>query len=201
MSASSANVAPTVAAAPDDPSPIEAPVPDGVQFVEMSDGQAAAVARMIGLYERAGLEMPPLVIRGSDDGADCGHHEGVHRSRGDWSEVVLCTDGGTGWERRTVAHELAHAWVAHHVTDEQRDEFRELRGWTHWRDYEAAEWRDNGTEQAAEIISWGVYDARTPLLVDVHSCAGLHAAYTSLTGRTAPQTDTALCDPAEVLRM
>lgn len=167
-----------------------------VQIVDLTPDQQADVTRVISHYEAAGLELPPLTIRGSRRPGDCGDHFGVHRHDGGRSEIVLCSDPEPGWDRRVVGHELAHAWVEHNVTDDQRDEFQELRAWTHWRDYDVADWRDNGTEQAAEIISWAVHDTPTPLLIDVASCAELEQAFTALTDQTAPHGHTRFCDPA-----
>ena len=61
-----------------------------------------------------------------------------------------------------VLHELAHAWSTIGLPVERRHAFQVLRGWEHWSDYDLAEWRDNGTEQAAEIIAWGVSNKAAP---------------------------------------
>lgn len=106
---------------------------------------------------------------------------------------MLCSEPSDGWDRRVVGHEMAHAWVAHNVTDDQRADFLALRGSTHWHD-EAVAWRDNGTEQAAEIVSWAVHDDPTPLLVDVTSCAELERAFEILTETTSPHGHTRFCD-------
>jgi hypothetical protein len=181
-------------------SPRPAEVAQVVELVNLSSEQEQSVSRIAALFGDAGLQLPRLVVRGSANRADCSDHEGVHRRHGEESEIVLCSSPTSTWERRVVAHELAHAWVAAEVTSDRRAAFREVRGWQVWRDYELADWRDNGTEQAAEIIAWGVFDKATPLEIDVGSCAALRDAYVALTGIEPAHRHTRLCDPRVVSR-
>ena len=71
------------------------------------------------------------------------------------SQIMLCSARADEWFRRVVLHELAHAWSEFGLTAERRGAFRLLRGWDHWMNYELVEWRDNGAEQAAEVIVCG----------------------------------------------
>jgi len=50
------------------------------------------------------------------------------------------------------------------------------------RSYELAAWHDNGTEQDAEIIAWGVYDGAAPVFIDHHGCDEPLDGYRTLTG-------------------
>lgn len=85
--------------------------------------------------------------------------------------------------RVMVLHETAHAWAAAALTPERKLAFQELRGWTHWRDYEAAPWHENGTEQAAEIMVWGLIDEPLRMArIYQTSCAELEVGYRVLTG-------------------
>ena len=90
-----------------------------------------------------------------------------------------------------VLHELAHAWSTIGLPVERRHAFQVLRGWEHWSDYDLAEWRDNGTEQAAEIIAWGVSDKAAPTVqIGNDSCAELRTGYRDLDRRrTAAWSD------------
>ncbi len=82
-----------------------------------------------------------------------------------------------------VIHEIAHAWARHSLTDERRDAFQAVRGWEHWHDYEAAEWYENGTEQAAEIMVWGLLDQPIKIMrINDAGCDQLDAGYRALTG-------------------
>ena len=85
-----------------------------------------------------------------------------------------------------ILHEIAHSWASVSLTEERKTDFQQLRGWQHWRDYEAAAWHENGTEQAAEIMVWGLID-RPMAIVRIYqtTCSDLDAGYRTLTG-TAP---------------
>jgi hypothetical protein len=77
---------------------------------------------------------------------------------------------------------MAHAWVEVHVDEELRHRFLQLRGLTGWND-RADAWKERGTEQAAEIIAWGLGEGEvSPLLPEQPSTADMIAAYVLLTG-------------------
>jgi hypothetical protein len=83
-----------------------------------------------------------------------------------------------------ILHETAHAWIEHQLTPERKAAFRELRGWEHWRDYDAAAWHNNGTEQAAEIMVWGLIDRPLRMVrINQAGCGDLEAGYVTLTGQ------------------
>jgi hypothetical protein len=89
---------------------------------------------------------------------------------------------------------LAHAWAAGALTDDRRAAFQELRGFEFWRNYEQAAWEDNGTEQAAEIIAWGVNDRPSATArIDHVSCGELKAGYVALTGLRPVHGPTTIC--------
>ncbi|MGA9276542.1 hypothetical protein [Ilumatobacter sp.] len=84
----------------------------------------------------------------------------------------------------TILHEAAHAWAAHDLSEDRRAAFQSLWGWTYWRDDEAADWHENGAEQAAEMIRWGLIDHPVGVItINDHSCADLDAGYRTLAGR------------------
>lgn len=171
--------------------PVTASLRD-LQVVATSDDERRTVLRSVGLYEQAGLQLPPLEVRiGTIDG--CDGHVAVHRHRDGLSEIELCATGATGLEH-ILLHELAHAWVEHHLSDEGRQRFQDVRGWERWNDHADA-WRDRGTEQAAEVIKWGVNDRVAPILVDHGGCEDLADSYRILTGVDPLQPRTVACDP------
>jgi hypothetical protein len=167
-----------------------------VVLIGLSASQAHVVSHAVALYAEAGLVLPPVVVHGSDDREACDGRDGLHRPDDQGSEIFVCSSKANDWFRRVVLHELAHAWAESGLTVEHRDAFQALRGWEHWLNYELADWRDNGTEQAAEIIAWGVSDLAAPTVqIDHASCAELRAGYLTLTGAEPRQGLTAACIP------
>ena len=62
--------------------------------------------------------------------------------------------------------------------------------------YELAEWRDNGAEQTAEVIAWGVSDRAAPTVqIADDGCADLRSGYLTLTGVEPPHGLISLCGP------
>ncbi len=72
--------------------------------------------------------------------------------------IEICEAELTNATQGMLLHETAHAWIDHTLTDERKAMFQQLRGWIYWRNYDAAPWHDNGTEQAGEIMVWGLID-------------------------------------------
>src|SRR5262249_3947277 len=144
----------------------------------------------------AGLPLPPLTIRRHHhDFAPCNGNSGLHHMMGTESLIDICTAESGGQEARTILHELAHAWAFHFMTPEERQAFPDVRGWTYWLDYDKAVWSENGAEQAAEIIVWGLSDIPVPVLRIAHkTCADLRAGYVALTGLAPLHGLTNLCD-------
>jgi hypothetical protein len=155
-----------------------------MQMIGLSPDQVELVTHAVRLFAESGLTLPPLVVEGHDDTAGCDGHDGLHRPHSGWSEIDLCVaDPDSRAVMHTVLHEIAHAWAAGALTDARRTAFQELRDVEVWRDYEKAAWADNGTEQAAEIIAWGVNDQPAATVrIDQVSCDELHDGYVVLTG-------------------
>lgn len=143
------------------------------------------------LFEEAGLQLPRLEIGFYDTKDACGGNKGTYRPQPigvarvrvcDWHDRETLREA---WRRKTLVHELAHAWAHHNLDDEHRQEFVEHRGLDHWNDRDEA-WQTRGTEHAAEVITWGIIDR--PMRVDVRIEATrveqLTEAYELLTGAT-----------------
>jgi hypothetical protein len=157
----------------------------------------AIVDWALDLFDQADMELPPLAIEhhGHDTGP-CHGHSGIHRPGETRNTIVLCTDQAGPGTEAVVLHELAHAWVDHNVDQQRRDAFQAVRGFDHWRDYTAASWYENGTEQAAEIIAWGLFDRpRAVIRIHQNSCDDLVLGYHTLTGRPPLHGFLDLCPP------
>ena len=161
--------------------------------VGFSDDRVEMVERAVELYREAGLELPPLVVRRSDSDEVCRGRIAFHRSEGAGSEIVLCYPSVARREWRILLHELGHAWASVGLTDAHRAAFQDVRGFEYWRDYQRADWRDNGTEQAAEVLKWALSDVPVPVFIADDSCEQLHDGYVALTGSEPPHGLADLC--------
>lgn len=162
-------------------------VSDPVALSALPDDIEAMVVWALDLFDEAEMELPPLVINHhGEDTEPCNGRIGLHRTTAARSVVELCTDDVSFPTQAMILHELAHAWVDHNVDEERRLAFQELRGYEYWHDYDEARWHENGTEQAAEIIAWGLFDRPMAMLrIHQNSCDELEAGYRTLT-ETAP---------------
>jgi hypothetical protein len=166
-----------------------------VQLTGLSTSEQDAAYRTVQLFADAGLELPPVTIRRHHDTTACNGHDGLHHSVDNRSEIDICTVETDNAETRVILHELTHAWAFHFLTPERKEAFKQLRGWEYWLDYNHAEWKDNGTEQAAEIMVWALSDEPIHVnQIDHNSCAELHAGYVALTGREPLHGYTDRCD-------
>jgi len=166
-----------------------------VVLIGMTPAEEAGAIHMVALFAEAGLQLPPVTIRRHDDTDACNGHEGLHHTDGDRSSIDICTPDRGAWEERTILHELSHAWAFHYLTPANKLAFKNLRGWDAWLDYRRAEWKDNGSEQAAEVMVWGLSDHPVqPTKIDQTTCAELHDGYVALTGLEPFHGYTDLCD-------
>ena len=162
----------------------EATIPT-LELVNMPADFAHMAWWAIDLFDQAGLELPPLrYVHHDGDRTPCSGRDGLHHEVDGVSVIELCATEAVFGVQVMVLHETAHAWADHSLTDERKLAFQELRGWEHWRNYQAAEWHENGTEQAAEIIVWGLIDRPIRMIrIDQTSCDDLTAGYLTLTGQ------------------
>lgn len=152
------------------------------EFRDEADAELAQWA--LTQFKRAGLELPPLVLAFHDDKHPCNGHTGYYRS-GNPARVDIC---GFNWDRfiigakKTILHELGHAWAGYTLTEEARQRFVDLRGLTTWGD-DRSPWEEQGSEQTAEIMAWALLDQdlRMSSIPDSHPLA-LARAYFELTG-------------------
>jgi hypothetical protein len=158
---------------------------DEFLYVDMPDDFVAMANWAVDLFEEAGLRLPPMrFVHHGDDRNPCSGWRGAHRHVDGWSTIEICTSDPGKVTAALVLHETAHAWAAHELTDERKADFQVLRGWTHWSNHREADWHENGSEQAAEILVWGLIDRPVGIVtINANSCDDLDAGYRSLTGQ------------------
>jgi len=157
-----------------------APAREPVRVYGADAAQERTVDWAVQRFGAAGLpDLPTLDIylHTSHDGCR-GNLGYYHRGR-----IDLCTkESSEPYARKFAIHEMAHAWVEAHVDGETHRRFMELRGLTEWNDLNQP-WKERGTEQAAEVIAWGLGEGEvSPLLPEPPDTANLIAAYILLTG-------------------
>jgi hypothetical protein len=98
--------------------------------------------------------------------------------------IDLCTeDSSEPYQRKFALHEMAHAWTEANVETAVLERFMDIRGVAAWND-RSFDWKERGTEQAAEIITWGLGEGQiSPLLPEATDAPTLARLYELLTGR------------------
>ena len=97
-----------------------------------------------------GLDLPPIETEFSPSTIDCMGHKGLYYAAE--RRLHMCA-----MDKRTMLHELAHAWANVALSKADRQRFVELRGLNTWNDRGEA-WKERGTEHAAETIAWALMD-------------------------------------------
>ena len=132
-------------------------------------------------FRLASLEdMPSLDVYLHRSHEACSEGIGLYHA----GRIELCTKTSSEpYQRKFALHEMAHARTESNVEPAILDRFMQVRGIATWND-RSYDWKERGTEQAAEIVTWGLGEGEiAPLLpetVDVRTLAGL---YELLTGR------------------
>jgi hypothetical protein len=168
-----------------------------VVTVGFTADEQVATTHTISIFAEAGLPLPKLEIRRHHDRTSCDGFEGLHRRFGDRSVIDICTAQSGGHEQRILLHELSHAWTEHYLAADAKRAFQQLRGFTTWLDYQHNTWEDNGAEQAAEILAWGLSEQPISVFkIDHDSCHELRDGYVTLTGQEPLHGYTKLCQPS-----
>ena len=136
-------------------------------------------------FDQAGLELPPLSLSFHDDRSGCEGHVGYYRP-GTPPSIDIC---GFNWDlflvtpKKTILHELAHAWDQQTLDNQTRNRFLDARELDTWQDNSVA-WEKQGIEHAAEVIAWGLMDEDL-LLVSIGETDSVQLAdaFELLTGR------------------
>jgi hypothetical protein len=132
-------------------------------------------------YREAGLDgMPDLEVYLHRSHDACNGGIGLYHG----GRIDLCTeDSSEPYQRKFALHEMAHAWTEANVDTAVLERFMDIRGIAAWND-RSLDWKERGTEQAAEIITWGLGEGQiSPLLPEATEAPTLVRLYELLTGR------------------
>lgn len=143
--------------------------------------QERAIDWSIRRYREAGLAgLPDLEVYLHRSHDACNGGIGLYHG----GRIDLCTkDSSEPYQRKFALHEMAHAWTEANVDPAVLDRFMDVRGIAAWNDRSFA-WKERGTEQAAEIITWGLGEGEiSPLLPTPVEDRELAEMFELLTGR------------------
>jgi hypothetical protein len=132
-------------------------------------------------YREAGLDgMPDLEIYLHRSHEGCRDGIGYYLA----GRIDLCTTASSEpYQRKFALHEMAHGWIETNVDGAVLDRFMRDRGIAAWND-PSFDWKQRGTEQAAEIVTWGLGEGEiAPLLPEALDAPSLARLYELLTGR------------------
>ena len=161
------------------------PTPDVISDTSLfrTESDLALARWAVDRFDRADLQLPPVSIAFHDDKAACDGHFGYFRPS---HSIDIC---GFNWNRflvtpkKTLLHELAHAWTHETLDSETRDRFLDLRGLDTWQD-NSVPWEERGVEHAAEVMAWGLMDEELFLTsIGEAGTPQLAEAFELLTGR------------------
>ena len=141
--------------------------------------QQLLVAEAVELFEDAGLELPPTDIYFHADAAPCNGAAGLHYSAAMLDALVHRIDMCHRLPM-FVVHELAHAWAALAMDDDDRDRAMQRWGLTAWNDHDH-EWSDRGTERVAQTVTYTLITEGKALNDHV---ADYICSYEAITGTT-----------------
>src|SRR5262245_7075870 len=162
-----------------------APPPRPLAVVGATAGEERAVDWAFHRFGEAGLRnLPPLNVHLHRSHDDCNGGLGLYFA----GRIDLCTKvSSEPYQRKLALHEMAHAWTEANLPAEVLRAFMQRQRIVAWND-RSCPWKERGTEQAAEVITWGLGEGQiAPLLPEVPDAATLASLYEMLTGR-APIT-------------
>lgn len=163
--------------------PAQAPRP--LTIAGATAAQEQAVDWAFHRYGEAGLrDLPPLKVHLHRSHDACQGGLGLYFAGG----IELCTkDSSEPYQRKIALHEMAHAWTEANVPGDALQAFMQRQRVADWND-RSYPWKERGTEQAAEVITWGLGEGEiAPLLPVAPDAETLASLYEMLTGR-APIT-------------
>ena len=117
-------------------------------------------------------------MRFYDDQRGCHGHQGLFQQSFTPWRLLICSN-----LRFVPTHELAHAWEAANLADDDRVRYVDARGLTTWAD-PAAAWSDRGVEDVAFVIQQNL-TATNPRMTST-TWIERAAAYELITGRPSP---------------
>lgn len=155
--------------------PLEAqPADNPITLIGHTPEQSAAVDELLGRFADAGLDLPPITIAFWSSRDHCGGHGGLHRGLGD---IEVCLP--SSW---MIAHEMAHAWDVHNLSDPEREAYRRLWEAPTWASSEF-EWHERAMELAANTIAFAMLNDDPEPYKQIRSFL---CTYEALTGLSLP---------------
>jgi hypothetical protein len=121
---------------------------DGVKLIADTGERTDFFVAALDKFAAAGWPITNTEIRFDED--ECVGAVGFHAEEKGHHVIVMCTDAE--W---TLLHELGHVWSDLYLSEDQRAEWVERRGVDSWHE---GDWQDRGTEHAADIIAFGLFD-------------------------------------------
>ena len=151
-------------------------------MVGASSAQSVRLELALDRFAAAGLALPPLAVIFHDDRTPCRGHPGLFSMNADPWEMHICSET----PESVYEHELAHAWIAHNVTDGQRQAFMDLSSYETWND-RSYPWNERGSEGAAVVIQQGVAGLPLPPVLSDRTERVHVEGYRLLVGAPSPR--------------
>jgi hypothetical protein len=157
----------------------------GTVILGGSSSQRAMARWALDRFAAEGLALPPLEIRFQAKESACGGYLGSYAD----GTATVCGARATRMTRRTLLHEVAHAWTNSRLSREEEVRFLEFRGLRTWN-ADGVPWEERGFEQAAEVMSWALCDQGSGYLrpfIPNNAVEQLTDSYELLTGKPLPK--------------
>ena len=150
------------------------------------EGDDDLVRWAISRFVVAELDPPAVNVAFHDEIGACAGHPGLYRDQPS-PRIDICGFANISTaSKRTTLHELAHAWAHENLTDNDIDKFLRMRRLDTWAGPHAP-WELRGSEHAAEIISWALFDRELELVTIPNAdMEATEASYRLLTGKSLP---------------
>lgn len=162
----------------DGPGPVTVALTPSVAVVGADAEERARLDQALARFRDNGLELPDLTVRFSGHQGDCAGHLGLFEQSVTPWRLSICSELAF-----VPTHELAHAWEAANLTDDDRARHTLARGLASWNDPGVA-WKDRGVEDVAFIIQQNLMATNPPL--ESPTWIERMGAYELLTGRPSP---------------
>jgi len=131
-------------------------------------------------FADTGLVLPDLEVVFDPTGDECNGGSGLFRWGVTPWRIAICEPYDAVFE-----HELAHAWEAAALTDEDRDRYMALRGFTVWND-QSVPWGERAAEDVAVTIQRALSGISLPEELSTGQAERL-LAFEFLTGMPDPR--------------
>lgn len=147
-----------------------------------SEAQIERLGVALRRFAAVDLALPPLAVIFHHDPDPCRDHRGIFLADPDPWEIHICSES----VEVVYEHELAHAWIAHNLSGQQRQAFMDLAAYETWND-QSYPWNERGIEGAAVVIQQGISGLPLPPVLS-DKTKRLHVdGYQLLVGNPSPR--------------